>query len=91
VSVTLGETTVVEGVYVPLGLLRVAVAPAGLPVDVVIDGVGRNQFGAYMFLEAGSYEVCGTQAVGFTSPACRTVTVSSGTQTDTTLTYTSSP
>ena len=87
VTVTLGETTVVEGVYVPLGLIRVAVAPAGLPVDVVIDGVSRNQFGAYLYLEAGSYEVCGTQAVGFVSPVCRTVTVSSGTQTDVTLTY----
>ncbi len=54
VTVTLGNTTIVVGNYVQLGLIQVAVSPPGLPVDVLINGVPRNQFGAYLFIEAGS-------------------------------------
>ena len=72
----------------PLGLLKVDIGPAGLGVDVVLNGVPRNQFGLYFFLAAGTYEVCGTDLGGWVTPLCQSVTVSAGTQTGTTLTYT---
>jgi hypothetical protein len=65
--------------------------PAGLPVDVIIDGTHRNQFGAYMYLEPGSYEVCGAQAIAYATPACQNVDVTGGAQTNVTLTYTPTP
>ena len=87
VMVVADQTTAVVGNYASLGLLKVGVEPAGLAVDVVVDGVGRNQFGAYFFIEPGTYEVCGTDAAGFVTPACESVTVVGGAQSDTTLSY----
>ncbi|MCX6521143.1 MAG: heme peroxidase [Actinobacteria bacterium] len=91
VVVNAGETTVTQGTYTPIGLIKVDVVPAGLPVDVIIDGTRRNQFGAYMYLEPGSYEVCGAQAIGYTTPNCQSVNVTGGAQTNVTLTYTLTP
>jgi hypothetical protein len=87
VSVTVGNTTSVVGNYVQLGLIQVGVAPAGLPVDLVIDGLPRNQFGAYLFIEAGVHVVCGRPTFGYTTPSCQTVTVTGGTQTNVTIAY----
>ncbi|MCX6521141.1 MAG: heme peroxidase [Actinobacteria bacterium] len=87
VSVTVGNTTSVVGNYVQLGLIQVGVAPAGLPVDVVIDGLPRNQFGAYLFIEAGVHVVCGRPTFGYTTPSCQTVTVTGGAQTNVTIAY----
>ena len=39
---TEGQTTTVVGEFAQLGLLQVAVSPAGLPVTVFIDGVARD-------------------------------------------------
>jgi hypothetical protein len=87
VSVTEGQTTTTIGEYLPLGLIKVDVAPAGTPVDVIIDGTPRNQFGAFMFMEPGSHLVCGAGTFGFSTPTCQTVTVTAGAQTNVTLTY----
>ena len=88
VTITAGATTTVQGVFSQLGLLKVDVAPAGLGVDVVVNGVPRNQFGSYFFLEPGNYTVCGTSLTNWTTPTCQPVTVTAGNQTNTTLTYT---
>ena len=77
----------VRGDFARLGLLKVEVEPAGLPVDVVVDGVPRNQFGAFLFLEPGSYEVCGTDLSGWTTPGCSLVVVESAFQSTVQLTY----
>ncbi len=87
VVVSEAATSSVVGAFVPMGLLKVDVDPAGLGVDVVVDGVPRNQFGLYFFVAPGSHEVCGTSSVGWVSPACATVSVTGGAQTNTTLTY----
>src|SRR5690606_9396091 len=58
VQVDEGVTTEVESAFTALGLLRVTVDPAGLPVTVVIDGVPRNPYGLFMFMEADTYEIC---------------------------------
>jgi hypothetical protein len=90
-SVPLGGTGTVTGQFTQLGLLQVAVAPAGLPVDVLVNGEPQNQFGAFAFTAAGSYEVCGTAIAGWTTPACAVVTVTSGALAPVTLTYVAVP
>ncbi|MCX6521145.1 MAG: M36 family metallopeptidase [Actinobacteria bacterium] len=87
VLVEQGATTTVAGAFSPLGLLQVAVAPAGLPVDVLVDGEPHNQFGSFAFVEPGTHEVCGTARPGWATPACTTVVVGSGSLAQVTLTY----
>jgi subtilisin family serine protease len=86
VDVVEGETTEVQGVFTQLGLLRVDVEPS-IAVDVLVDGVPRNQFGLFTFAPAGTYAVCGTPAPGWTTPACRSITVVSGQLASTVLRY----
>jgi subtilisin family serine protease len=86
VTVVEGETTVTEGVFTRLGLLRVDVDPS-IAVDILVDGVPRNQFGLFVFKPPGTYAVCGTEAAGQTRPACRDVTVTAGELSQTVLTY----
>ncbi len=91
VTIVGGGTTVVVGNYLPLGLLQVAITPS-VAADVVIDGVPRNQFGAYFFLEPGTYNVCGTDVVGFVTPVCQAVVLGvNPPQTDVFLTYVAIP
>lgn len=86
VTVVEGETAVTEGEFAPLGLLRVDVDPS-IAVDVVVDGIHRNQFGLFVFSAPGTYTVCGTDTTGQTSPDCRDVTVTAGTLAQTVLSY----
>jgi len=75
VEVVPGVTSTTQGVFEPLGLLRVDVEPS-VAIDVVIDGVPRNQFGLFSFFAPGSYEVCGTPAPdGRTAPCVQAVVV----------------
>ncbi len=87
VWVSSDQTTDVVGRYRPLGLLRVAIAPAGLPVDVFIDGVPSNQFGLYTYIESGDHLVCARSASNFVFPSCETVRVNGGQQTDISLEF----
>ena len=87
VTITTLQTTETVGQAEQLGLLKIEVSPAGLPVDVLVDGFPRNQFGAYLFLEPGTYEVCGEDLAGWTTPACDQAVVDVGTQTTTQLPY----
>ena len=91
VVVALAATSEVVGNFAPNGLRQVAVAPAGLPVDVLVNGEPQNQFGAFAFAEAGTYEVCGTAIVGWIAPACTVVTVTGGVLAPVTLTYVAAP
>ncbi len=86
-----GLTTQVQGVFAPHGLIQASVAPAGLPVDILIDGEPHNQFGSFMFIEPGPHEVCGTRRAGWVTPACATVTVTGGAFAPVTLTYVPEP
>lgn len=73
-----------SGTFEQLGLLRVTVSPAGLPSDIVVDGLPRNQYGMYAFIEPGTHEVCWTPVAGYDTPVCQQVEVTAGNQTDVT-------
>jgi hypothetical protein len=87
VEVVADQTTVVVGAFRQQGLLKIEVEPAGLPVDVLIDAIPRNQFGAYLHFEPGTYEVCGTDLPGWRTPECQTTQVESGVETTVRLVY----
>jgi hypothetical protein len=72
VSVTDGNTTVVTGTFVQRGLLRVLTSPA-VAATVYVDGVARNDWGAWTWFPTGSHTVCFDGAPGFTQPACQTI------------------
>jgi extracellular elastinolytic metalloproteinase len=91
VQVSSGATSEVVGSFVPLGLLQVSVTPAGLPVDVLVDGEPRNQFGSFAFMEPGTYEVCGTALAGWAANGCSSVVVSAGATTQVSLVYSPAP
>lgn len=86
-TITDGATVTVAGVFQALGLLSVKVQPAGLPVDIVVNGDPRNQFGMYAWMESGTYQVCGTSIAKFTTPSCTSGNVSAGGLTEVTLAY----
>lgn len=87
VSVIEGATSTVNGAFAPLGLLKVDVNPAGLGVDVIVDGVPRDQFGLYMFIEPGAHEVCGTGRPGWRTSLCQLVNVTANQQVTAVLHY----
>jgi hypothetical protein len=91
VSVTEGATTTVTGSFVQRGLLRVQTSPAipGNGATVFVDGVPRDDFGVWTWFPTGDHEVCFGWVSGLIAPACETVTLSAGTQTALTGTYTS--
>jgi len=86
VEVVPGVTTTTQGEFVQRGLLRVDVEPS-VAIDVVIDGVPRNQFGLFSFFSPGSYEVCGTEAPDGRTAACVLAEVVAGQQTRVVLDY----
>jgi len=86
VAVTAGATTDVTGSFTlsdatglaDVGLLRVTTSPA-LPSQVLVDGTLRDTWGLnWLEIPAGSHSVCFTRVEGWTEPACKTVTVTSG-------------
>jgi len=86
VEVVPGVTTETQGVFGRRGLLRVDVTPS-VAIDVIIDGVPRNQFGLFSFFSPGTYEICGTPAPnGLTAPCVQAVVVA-GEQTRVVLEY----
>ena len=76
VLVEVGQTTFVEGMFQHRGWLRVV---TDLPHDSVIyaNGVPRNNWGMWVDLPLGTYEVCFGESDGFTPP-CETVAVADG-------------
>ena len=86
VTVVEGQTATTQGTFVQHGLLRVDVEPS-VAVDILVDGVPRNQFGLFAFMPAGTYRVCGTSRPDMATPACRDVTVTPGGLGQTVLRY----
>jgi len=69
------------------GLLRVTTSPA-VPSQITVDGNIADTWGLnWLEIAPGSHTVCFNWIQGFTTPACQTVTVSSGATTAVTGTY----
>jgi hypothetical protein len=91
-TVTAGQTTTLTGVFTPdstavgqpgVGRLRVTTSPAVASV-ISVDGNPADQWAVnYLELPAGSHQVCFSGIQGFVTPACQTVTISSGVTTTT--------
>ena len=87
VTVTAGQTTTVQGVFVQRGNLRVVTSPP-VPSTITLDGIPRNDWGLWTDLPAGSYQVCFGAVAGFNVPGCQTANVTAGQQTVITGTFT---
>ena len=63
------------------------ISPAGQDGVVSVDGIGRDDYGIYSDVAAGSHTVCWGAVNGYTAPACQSVTVTAGGTTVVTGTY----
>jgi plastocyanin len=87
VSITAGNTTVVPANFTQRGELHVFTSPA-VAGTVLVDGVARDDWGMFTDVPTGSHTVCFGAAAGFANtPACQTVSVNAGVETDVTGTY----
>lgn len=89
VELSAGATTVVTGTFVPRGYLQVTTSPA-VASQIRVDGVPRDNWGIYTDLPVGAHEVCFGAVAGYTPPTCQTVSVTAGTTTAVTGTFTPS-
>lgn len=88
VNITAGETTVAEGNFVAKGFLQVVTSPA-LPSAIYVNNVPRDDWGIFTDYPVGTYEVCFGAVWGYRTPPCQSVTLTAGTTTTVTGTFTS--
>jgi streptogramin lyase len=87
VTVTAGSTTAVTGTFTQRGELHVFSSPA-VAATIFVDAIARDDWGTFTDIPAGSHTVCFGPATGFANaPACQTVTVDPGVETDVTGNY----
>jgi hypothetical protein len=87
VTITAGNTTVVPANFTQRGYLHVFTSPA-VAGTVVVDGIPRNDWGMWTDIPTGSHTVCFGAATGYAStPACQTLSLNAGVETDVTGTY----
>ncbi len=90
VTITSGQTTVVNAPFPQRGSLRVDTNPP-LWATISVDGVPRDDFGMWTDFPPGSYQVCFGAVVGFDPPPCQNATVSAGQLTTVTGNYVANP
>ena len=90
ITVTAGLTTPVSGTFIARGSLRVMTSPA-LPAQIKVDGTPRDNWGMWTDLPAGAHQVCYGPVAGYSPPACANVTLTAGSLTTVTGSYTASP
>jgi hypothetical protein len=90
VNVTKGATTQVAGNFVAKGFLRVVTSPA-TPAKISVDGVARDDWGIFTDFVTGAHQVCFGPVAGLAAPPCQNVTLTAGTTSTVTGTYTASP
>jgi hypothetical protein len=90
VTVSGGQTTVVQDDFTQRGELRVITNPA-VAAQITVDGTPRNDWGVFTDLPTGAHQVCFGPVAGFDPPACQPVTLTAGQQTTVTGNYTSDP
>lgn len=88
VDITNGATSSVTGNAQQQGVLQVNTNPA-VPGTISIDGIPRNDWGVFTWLNPGTYQVCFGPVAGFSgTPACQPAVVTAGNQTTITGNYT---
>ena len=91
VSVTQSATTVVSAPFTQRGFLQVQESPAGVDGTVSVDGNPMDDYGVFTDLPVGSHQVCWSAVANEAPPPCQNVTLTAGTTTLVTGSYTSSP
>jgi hypothetical protein len=86
-NVTVGATTDVTGTFIARGFLRAITSPA-VAGTVSVDGIPRNDWGMWTDLPTGAHTICFGAVAGKTTPTCQPATVTAGTTTTITGTYT---
>jgi len=77
VSIAAGATTVVRAVFQRLGSLRILTDPP-TPATVSVDGVRRNDWGMWMSVPPGTYDVSFESLVDLPAPTPQRVAVAAG-------------
>lgn len=90
VTITAGATTSVVGSFTALGSLRVTTSPA-LAGTVFVDNIPRDDWGMWQSMPAGTYTVSFGPVTGYSAPVAQTATVTGGSLTAITGTYTAVP
>ena len=85
-----GATTTVTGGFTQRGSLRVITSPAA-PSQISVDGNPTNDWGMWTDIPIGSHTVCFGAVKGYNPPPCQTATVTAGSQTTITGTFTTIP
>jgi hypothetical protein len=87
ITITAGSTTTVTGAFIQRGTLRIQTSPA-VAATILVDAVPRDDWGVWTDIPAGSHVVCFGPAAGLANtPACQTLTVNPGVETDVTGSY----
>jgi hypothetical protein len=89
-TVNSGVTTVVTGTFIQRGSLRVVTSPA-VASQITVDGNPTNDWGMFTDIPTGSHTVCFGAVAGYNPPACQTATVTAGSITTITGTFTTNP
>jgi hypothetical protein len=77
VNVMAGQTTTVQGTFVPRTSLRVITNPA-VPGTISVDGIPRDDWGMWTDIPAGAHQVCFGPVPNFVAPACSNVNLVAG-------------
>jgi hypothetical protein len=86
-EITNGATTSITGTYATKGFLRVQTSPS-VQANITVDGVAANAYGMWTAKAPGTYDVCFTYVIGYSTPSCQTAVVTAGVTTNVTGTYT---
>ncbi len=90
VTTTAGATTTVQGNYIPYGSLRVITSPA-VAATIYVNGQPADDWGLWRSAAPGSYTIHFGLLADYNPPADQIVTVTAGSLTTVTGTYTSNP
>ena len=88
ITVEPGGTTAVVVHFIQLGNLQVSTSPM-LPATIFVDGNPMNEWGFWLYLEAGDYTVSFEDMDGYITPSPEVVTVTAGVTTYVTGDYVS--
>jgi hypothetical protein len=87
VTITAGQTTTIAGTYTRRGELHVVTSPP-VPSRITIDSDPGDDWGMWTDLPTGPHQVCFGAVAGYDPPPCQATTLTAGTTTTVTGTFT---